>query len=147
MPWWVECLCCAKDIAAKEKKGPLPCITVHEDFIAGHLRHAVLDMALTGYFETRCNVDHWTGESSKLPRLLFSFFFFEAGWVIDCVVHRAYRMAAYCQCICWVYSRWLGRGHRHWHQILACAGYFIRDVYPDEPLTVLNTWRLHNCEL
>ena len=57
MPRALDCLCCAEDVATKAKKGVLQCINLHEEFYLVCLEHAVLDVALTGYFEMHCDVD------------------------------------------------------------------------------------------
>lgn len=53
-----DCLCCSEDDPASEKKGSLKCVTLHEKFELVCLDRDVLDVALTGYFESRCDVDH-----------------------------------------------------------------------------------------
>lgn len=52
-----DSLCCAEDMAAGDKKGHLRCICQHEEFDRVCLDRAVLDVALTGYFESRCQPD------------------------------------------------------------------------------------------
>ena len=59
MPRALDCLCacCAEDAAPKAKKDALQWITLHEEFDLVCLECAVLDVALTGYFEMHCDVD------------------------------------------------------------------------------------------
>ena len=62
-----ESLCCVEDDAAAARKGPLQCVCMHDEFERVCLDKAVLDVALTGFFESRCDPDSRQNRYVVLP--------------------------------------------------------------------------------
>ena len=60
-------VCCAEDEAAMEKKENRQCVCLHEEFSRVCLDRAVLDVALTDFFGSRCEPDNLANRYAFMP--------------------------------------------------------------------------------